>query len=180
MTKSDIKKKAQEFVDKYVASNIEKIYLWEGYVNGMIDLAYKLGVVISDETHTDIKEVNIKDRLTKPGIYYQVSGDDIVPIDFVKYFEVIHENEAVYEFEYEDVIYPYITYVHHFCCCSYTQEETIPYNCNWHFFETLDDAVTYVKEVYYAKEIQKHLDAITEIENKAKNIKNEAQKQQLI
>lgn len=93
MRKADIKKKTQEFVDKYTASNIEKIYLREGYVNGMMDLAYKLGIVISDETNTNIKEVNIKDRLTKPGIYYQVSGDDIVPIDFVKYFEVVHEDE---------------------------------------------------------------------------------------
>ena len=56
MTKAEIKKKAQEFVDKCVASNIEKTYLWEGYVNGMMDLAYKLGIVISDETHTNIKE----------------------------------------------------------------------------------------------------------------------------
>ena len=53
-----------------------------------------------------MKEINIKKA--KPGIYYRVMDDDIEPIDFVKYFEVIHEDEDVYEFETEDVIYPYI------------------------------------------------------------------------
>lgn len=125
-----------------------------------------------------MKEINIKKA--KPGIYYRVYDDYIVPIDFVKYFEVVHKDEDVYEFETEDVIYPYIKYRHHACGCSYTAKETIPYNRNWHFFETLDDAVAYVKEEYYAKEIQKHLDAIRKIEDNIKNIRNNAEKQHLM
>ena len=125
-----------------------------------------------------MKEINIKKA--KPGIYYRVHGDDIEPIDFVKYFEVIHEDEDVYEFETEDVIYPYIKYIHHACGCSYTKKETIPYNRNWHFFETLDDAVAYVKDKYYANEIQKHLDAIKKIEDNIKNVRNNAEKRHLV
>lgn len=121
-----------------------------------------------------MKEINIKKA--KPGIYYRVNGDDIVPIDFVKYFEVIHEDEDVYEFETEDVIYSYIKYIHHACGCTYTKKETILYNRNWHFFETLDDAVTYVIDKYYANEIQKHLDAIRKIEDNIKNVRNNAEK----
>lgn len=124
-----------------------------------------------------MREIDIKNA--KPGIYYRVFDDDIVPIDFVKYFEEIRE-EDTYEFETEDVIYPYITYIHHACGCSYTKEETIPYNRNWHFFETLDDAVTYVKDKYYANEIQKHLDAIRKVENSIENVRSNAEKRHLM
>lgn len=125
-----------------------------------------------------MKEINIKKA--KSGIYYRVHDDEIVPIDFVKYFEVVHKDEDVYEFETEDVIYPYIKYIHHACCCSYTKKETIPYNINWHFFETLDDAVAYVKDKYYADKIQEHLEAIREIEDKIKNLRNNTEKLHLM
>lgn len=47
MKKSEIRTMAYTFVEKYIASGIEKTYLFEGYVMGAMEMLYKLGIEVT-------------------------------------------------------------------------------------------------------------------------------------
>lgn len=51
MKKSEIRTMADTFVKKFRnVSEIEKIYLWEGYIMGAMEMLYKLGIEVTVDT----------------------------------------------------------------------------------------------------------------------------------
>ena len=51
MKKSEIKTMADTFVEKFInVSGIEKIYLFEGYMRGAMEMLYKLGIEVTVDT----------------------------------------------------------------------------------------------------------------------------------
>ena len=51
MKKSEIKTMADTFVGKFRnVSEIEKSYLWEGYIMGAMEMLYKLGIEVTVDT----------------------------------------------------------------------------------------------------------------------------------
>ena len=51
MKKSEIKTMADTFVEKFRnVSEIEKSYLWEGYIMGAMEMLYKLGIEVTVDT----------------------------------------------------------------------------------------------------------------------------------
>lgn len=47
MKKSEIRTMADAFVEKYIASGIEKTYLFEGYVMGAMEILHKLSIEVT-------------------------------------------------------------------------------------------------------------------------------------
>lgn len=62
--KSDIKKSAQDYIDNHIdstLSGVDKSFLYEGYINGAIDILESLGTFIDSDDDEEINE-KIKER----------------------------------------------------------------------------------------------------------------------
>ena len=61
---SDIKKAAQDYIDNHIdctLSGVDKSFLYEGYINGAIDILESLGTFIDSDNDEEITE-KIKER----------------------------------------------------------------------------------------------------------------------
>ena len=57
--KSDIKKSAQDYIDNHIdctLSGVDKSFLYEGYINGAIDILESLGTFIDSDDDEEINE----------------------------------------------------------------------------------------------------------------------------
>ena len=57
--KSDIKKSAQDYIDNHIdctLSGVDKSFLYEGYINGAIDILETLGTFIDSDDDEEINE----------------------------------------------------------------------------------------------------------------------------
>lgn len=62
--KNDIKKAAQDYIDNHIdrtLSGVDKSFLYEGYINGAIDILESLGTFIDSDDDEEINE-KIKER----------------------------------------------------------------------------------------------------------------------